>query len=82
MDFALNLAKQHDKKLIKKIGIRLRDIRNERGITQEEFIYDTGIHIGRIETGTIDITISTLKRICVYYNITLEDLFKIVELKK
>lgn len=62
--------------LLKKMAARLKFVREKSGITQEQFFNDTGIHLARIETGTSNITISTLDAICKYFNITIEQFFK------
>jgi len=62
--------------LLKKIGDRLRALREKAGLTQEDVFNDTGIHIGRIETATSNVTVSTLDAICRYYKIDLDQFFK------
>lgn len=46
--------------LLRKIGERVKSFRTDANLTQEEFYNDTGIHIGRIETDTPNISVSTL----------------------
>jgi predicted transcriptional regulator len=70
------LPKQLNKKLLKKVTKELIAIRKNVGIKQEDVIFDTGIHIGRIESGMFDITLSTLKKLADYYNTDLESIFK------
>ena len=65
--------------LIDKIVKRIKQLREERGISQDTFYVDTEIHIARIETRKINITVSTLKDICDYFSITLYDFFKNME---
>jgi transcriptional regulator with XRE-family HTH domain len=62
--------------LLKKIATRIKSLRENQAVTQEQFYYDTGIHLGRIETGKMNISISTLDRICKYFNLSLEEFFK------
>lgn len=62
--------------LINKIVQRIKELREESKISQETFYIDTDIHIGRIETGKTNITVSTLKDICDYFSISLSDFFK------
>jgi transcriptional regulator with XRE-family HTH domain len=62
--------------LLKKIASRIKLLREKQDVTQEQFYYDTGIHLGRIETGKMNISISTLDSICKYFNLTLEEFFK------
>jgi transcriptional regulator with XRE-family HTH domain len=61
--------------LIDSIAVRLKQIREAKGITQEVVVYDTSINIGRIEAGQINISVSTLEAICRYFNITLREFF-------
>lgn len=62
--------------LLSEVAQRIKQLREEKGISQEVFYIDTDIHIGRIESGKSNITISTLAAICNYLNITLSDFFK------
>lgn len=60
-----------DDELILKIAKLLRELRDSKNLSQEVVFFDTGIHIGRIELGKQNITVSTLNALCNYYNITL-----------
>jgi len=64
-----------DKELLLKIAQRIKKLREEKGISQEIFYIDTDIHIARIETGKLNITVSTLLSICDYFEISLGDFF-------
>ena len=72
----LLMAQVKNQVLLKKIAQRIKSIREKKQITQEQFYYDTGIHLGRIETGTMNISVSTLDAICQYFDISLEEFFK------
>ena len=72
--------KDEEKRFLRKLAIRIRDLRTASGITQEKFYADTNIHIGRIETGRYNISINTLYRICAYFEISVKDFFE--EIKK
>jgi len=65
-----------NKNLLKKIAIRIKDLRAARAITQADFYEDTGINIGRIERGINDLSVSSLYRICTYFEITLSEFFE------
>ena len=56
--------------------MKIKQLREEKGVSQEIFYIDTDIHIARIETGKLNITVSTLKDICDYFGISLSDFFK------
>lgn len=62
--------------LLKAIGQRLRQIRLERELSQEEVLFDADIYLTRIEAGQLNITISTLTELCRGYNLSIKDLFK------
>jgi transcriptional regulator with XRE-family HTH domain len=62
--------------LVSKIANRIKQLREEKGISQDSFFIDTDIHIARIESGRSNITVSTLSAICDYFRITLSDFFK------
>lgn len=54
-------AKYRDEEGIKAFGKRLREIRLEKGVSQESLAYTTDLHlsqIGRIERGEISTSIS------------------------
>lgn len=61
--------------LLLQIASRVKQIRQRAGVSQEKFYLDTSIHIGRIETGKLNISINTLFRICGYFNISVKEFF-------
>lgn len=65
-----------NKELLTKISQKIKQLREEKGISQELFYIDTEIHIARIETGKVNITVSTLQDICDYFGVSLGDFFK------
>ncbi|MFC0521390.1 helix-turn-helix domain-containing protein [Mesonia maritima] len=65
--------------LLEKIALKIKALRNEKGLTQEEVYNDLGIHIARIEANRSNITVSTLSEICKYFSISLKDLFGEIE---
>lgn len=61
------------------VGNRIRTLRSERGWSQEEFADICGIHrshMGEIERGEKDISISTLQKISKGLNIELSALLQ------
>jgi light-regulated signal transduction histidine kinase (bacteriophytochrome)/DNA-binding XRE family transcriptional regulator len=80
-----NTAKQERKHLtknttlLKAIAHRIKQLRKNRGITQVGFFLDTNIHIGRIETGKVNISICTLQEICVHLKVSLTEFFSGIE---
>jgi transcriptional regulator with XRE-family HTH domain len=70
------VTKRRNTELLEKIASRIKDLRAEHDVTQEEFYNDTGINIGRIERAKRDIGVTTIQLICEYFNITLNEFFK------
>jgi transcriptional regulator with XRE-family HTH domain len=71
------MSKQyHDSELISKVISKIKIIRKDKKITLENFYFDTGIHLARIEQGKTNLTVSTLSRICNYFEISLKDFFE------
>lgn len=68
-----------NKTLLKIIALKIKQLRGEFNITQENFYNDTNIHIARIESGKVNISISTLEAICKYFNISLSKFFSDIE---
>jgi transcriptional regulator with XRE-family HTH domain len=62
--------------LLDKIVLLIKQLRGEKGLTQEDFYNDTGIHIARIESGKANVSVSTLYQIVTYFEISLEEFFK------
>ena len=68
-----------DKELLNKIILTIKQVRKKHGVTLENFYFDTGIHLARIEQGKTNISVSTLSKICNYFNLSLGDFFKLLE---
>jgi transcriptional regulator with XRE-family HTH domain len=64
-----------NEKLLIAVGLSFKKVREEKKLTQEDVFNDTGIHIGRIETAKTNLTISTVYKLCSYYNIFIQDFF-------
>ncbi|MBE7442699.1 MAG: helix-turn-helix transcriptional regulator [Flavobacteriales bacterium] len=64
-----------DIELLFNISKRIKELREKRNLTQEVFYNDTGINIGRIERSKRNLSVSTLKKICEYLEISLEEFF-------
>jgi transcriptional regulator with XRE-family HTH domain len=63
---------------LKRLGIRLRELREDRGLTQEQAAEIIGVHpksMPRIEGGTANPTAATLVAASVAYKVPLRDLF-------
>lgn len=68
-----------DIKLLQKIALVIKELRDERELSQEEVYNETNIHIGRIETAKANLTVSTLSALCKFFKIKLSDFLKRVE---
>jgi transcriptional regulator with XRE-family HTH domain len=62
--------------LIKQIVLLIKQLREERDLTQEDVYNDTGIHIARIESARVNVSISTLQSLATYFEISLEEFFQ------
>lgn len=59
-------------------GFRIRQLRNERGISQEQLALSAGItpaYLGLVERGQRNETVRTIERICVALGIGLAEFF-------
>ena len=68
-----------DDKLLKKIAVVIKQLREAKGVSQEEVYNDINIHIGRVETASANLSVSTLSALCKYFKIGLAEFFKRVE---
>lgn len=62
--------------LLTEIAARLKELRQERGLSQRLVYIDTDVHVGKIELGKTNVSVSTLAILCKYYGITLEEFFR------
>lgn len=65
--------------LINAIALELGELRAALSLSQEFVYNDLGIHIGRIETGSTNLSVSTLDVLLKYYNISFSEFFTQVE---
>lgn len=65
-----------NQELLLKIALRIKQLRELKGISQEIMYMDTQIHVARIETAKVNISVSTLDAICRYFGITLSEFFQ------
>lgn len=66
------------KRELKRLGTRLRELREQRGLTQEQAAELMGVHpksMPRIEGGTANPTVATLVAASVAYKVPLRELF-------
>jgi len=68
-----------DKEILKKFGLRVRELRKEQGLSQEELSDRASLHrtyIGMIERAEKNITLINIDKIASALNVTLKELFK------
>ncbi len=70
------MARQVESELIEKIVLKIKKLRENKGVSLQEFYNDTGIHLARIESEKRDIPISTISRVCKYFDLTLQEFFR------
>lgn len=66
----------------KVIGNRIKNLRNERGWSQEEFAHKANLsqsYFGALERGEKSASIETLEKIAVAFGITFEELFRYIQ---
>ncbi len=76
------MAQVKDEVLLRKIAFVLKKLREDAGYTQEQVYNDTGIHIGRIESVSSNLSVSTLSALCKYFKILPSEFHKLVEKSK
>lgn len=65
-----------NERLIETVGTKLRLIREEQKLTQENVAFQSDIYLTEIENGHTNITIGKLVELCDLYKITLKDFIK------
>lgn len=63
----------------KKFGKRIRELRLEKGWSQEQFADEVGVHrtyIGAVERGEQNIALDNIERVAKRLGITVEELFR------
>lgn len=70
---------QPDNTLRKKFGMRVRELRKQLGLSQEELGFKSNIHrtyIGAVERGEQNVSLDNIGRIAKHLKVTLSELFK------
>ena len=71
------MKKRENKKLLRALGKRIRELRKKQNISQAQLGFECGVHgeyIGRIERGLQSPTISTLESVAKALDVKLKDL--------
>ncbi|WP_340026422.1 helix-turn-helix transcriptional regulator [Paenibacillus sp. FSL K6-1096] len=67
--------------LIKRIGERIRRLRKEMNLSQEQLAERSGLHtnyVGQVERGEKNLTLETLEKVVTGLNISLQELFRYI----
>jgi transcriptional regulator with XRE-family HTH domain len=73
------MSQIRDTKLLQRIALVAKQLREEKGLTQEDVYNATNIHIGRIETAKANLSVSTLSALCKYYKVKVSEFFDMME---
>lgn len=68
-----------DTQLLQRIALVIKQLRESKGVSQEDVYNETNIHIGRIETAKANVSVSTLSALCKYFKLPLSEFHKKVE---
>jgi transcriptional regulator with XRE-family HTH domain len=74
----LHVPYYRDLEFVKKFGLRVREIRTETSLSQEELAHRAGLdtsQIGRIERGVVNTSLSVIKRLADGLKVPVSDLF-------
>ncbi|MDR1408191.1 MAG: helix-turn-helix domain-containing protein [Tannerella sp.] len=69
-------------KIEQKFGLIIRQLRTEKGLSQEKLALDADIdrtYIGDIEKGNRNVSISMVEKLANYFQISISELFKKLE---
>ena len=68
--------------MLRQIMDRLRGLRKTRGLTQDAVFEDTSVDIKYYESRLTNLSITTIAILCSYYEVTLEEFFKGINLSE
>ena len=69
-----------DKQLLEAFGRRIRELRTERGLSQEELAFQTGFHrtyIGMVERGERNLSLSNVSIFARTFEVSVSELLKL-----
>lgn len=72
--------KRCNEEALRRIAAKFANLREQRGVFQNDVAMEIGLNIGLIETGRGNITLNTIERLCRYYGITPAEFFKDLQL--
>ncbi|WP_436664011.1 helix-turn-helix domain-containing protein [Alicyclobacillus acidoterrestris] len=68
--------------LVRKLGERIRVLRKEKGLSQEQLGELSGLHtnyIGQVERGEKNLTIESLEKVAIGLGVSLEQVFRYID---
>lgn len=71
---------ERNEEALQKIAAKLRLLRRKAGLLQKTVSKETGLNMGHIEGAKQNITLTTLERLCSYYDLTLDEFFKDIDI--
>ncbi len=69
-------------KIQERFGLVIKELRNNKGISQERLALDAEIdrtYIGDIEKGSRNVSLEIIEKLCNYFQIPISELFKKIE---
>jgi len=66
-----------DRKILTKFGLRIKALRNARGLSQEQLAFKAGFHrtyIGMVERAERNITLANIEKLANAFEITISEL--------
>ena len=76
------MAQMRDEKLLLSIALVLKELRENRGVSQHDVYFETNVHIARIENRKINPSVSTLAVLLKYFKIRMSEFYVMVEQRK
>ena len=76
------MKEEHSTLLLRALGRRIRDLRGERGFSQEAFADQCGVHrtfMGTVERGESNLSFKNIAKIAATLNVSLSELFNNLE---
>lgn len=72
---------ERNNEILQKIAAKLRLLRRKAGLLQKTVSgRKPGLNMGHLEGARKNVTLTTLERLCEYYNITLDEFFKDIDI--
>jgi|RhiMetdeSRZDD1v2_1073273.scaffolds.fasta_scaffold55854_6 transcriptional regulator with XRE-family HTH domain len=73
------MPQMRDDKLLISIALVLKELRESRSVSQQDVYLETNVHIGRIENGKTNPSVSTLSVLLKYFRIRMSEFYTMVE---